>query len=1223
MAERLKIVLELDDRGFVKGISRAGTQIKKFSQDADRLNTTLKRNESHLSSWSKKLRNVTVTLASLTYLVPNLTNVIFGWQRGIIDANAELERSVAIMKNFSTANSDLAAELEAKSFVDAIVEKAANAPFSLNALTDSMVKLRVSGVENTQKSFDALVDSVAAFGGTDMTLKRASVAIQQMGGKGVISMEELRQQLGEAVPNAITLMARSLNTTYSELVKQISTGNVSSGPALEAMFEEMERSLGGSAQRMMETWSGMMARFRTEAEKAARELGQAGYFDALKDQLRSLIETMQTNEFKQFMVEVGEGLAEVAKAVGDFARFLYRNLDTVKAFGVALATFVVGKQVIGSFNSLRAAIAPMIASVSSYSTALSDLTGRYRELGKQNELQAKLEQAYINRNKAKNAEIARTASLNKIQINDKKQFRKITADMLEIVKRENVEAGKRRSMLTNTTKAETRLAKQMAKRRILEKQLNTEMNISAQAFAAKRVAMLRGAVAARAYTIAIAGIKTALMTIAPLAIPIIAGMIYQWHESKNAIQENIDKLIEYRGAFATVEQLDAGKKGIEALKSRAKELGSLADKQKELNDARESYKEVENSLKNSTLRISRSARVERLEKELEEIKKIPGEIAKIEKSIEAGQQSLGASLGESLIRSLENRFSTGEAFTEAQRLYNNIRKQIADELKDGDIEEEEAVMRSTKAVIDFGRTQLSVYQDLLAERQAAVAKLNREGGSVEKIKAEQVAIEALAKKMNEISEGLKDPNSSTLGDTLITPDGAKQDSYEMIMTLSKLDTKLGSVRGKIAEITAQNNNSGTTGGMFEKFKASLGDLASDEKVVPKLELIRSEMEKLFNLETAKTQEDTFEKLSAKVDEFSLKTEDANRKARELFTKTSVDGLTLSTDASDKYKAAVKKLEAEINKAVESGDLLKTNAEQLIETLKNGGANVQLQDTVLLYSEIIKKSQQLDAQINRQSGNEESTYKAKAESMRELLNSIDKEVAGYEYLSKAVQEYINKLELMASMESGQTGVFDKWLESIGTLEENIQDFTSNTLNSLVDTMTEGLTGASASFSDFAESIIKDLVRMTIKMMLFRAISGMIGGGISVGSGAAATGATGGAGISAGGGLTSGLGVPMKQYANGGIANTPQLAMFGEGDLPEAFVPLPDGKTIPVTIKGGRTGGASEVQVNIFNQGGQRMEGESSTRFDGEKMVVDVMLKHINKPGAVRQSLKGVR
>ncbi|WP_193184150.1 hypothetical protein [Nisaea sediminum] len=36
------------------------------------------------------------------------------------------------------------------------------------------------------------------------------------------------------------------------------------------------------------------------------------------------------------------------------------------------------------------------------------------------------------------------------------------------------------------------------------------------------------------------------------------------------------------------------------------------------------------------------------------------------------------------------------------------------------------------------------------------------------------------------------------------------------------------------------------------------------------------------------------------------------------------------------------------------------------------------------------------------------------------------------------------------------------------------------------------------------------------------------------------------------------------ASGGIALEPSVAIFGEGSLPEAYVPLPDGRTIPVTL-----------------------------------------------------------
>lgn len=73
------------------------------------------------------------------------------------------------------------------------------------------------------------------------------------------------------------------------------------------------------------------------------------------------------------------------------------------------------------------------------------------------------------------------------------------------------------------------------------------------------------------------------------------------------------------------------------------------------------------------------------------------------------------------------------------------------------------------------------------------------------------------------------------------------------------------------------------------------------------------------------------------------------------------------------------------------------------------------------------------------------------------------------------------------------------------------------------------------------------------------------------------------------MTSEGPLPLRKYANGGIAYSPQLSLFGEGRTPEAYVPLPDGRTIPVTIKvpdvpsaGGLAGNHLDVNVNLNTQ-----------------------------------------
>lgn len=69
---------------------------------------------------------------------------------------------------------------------------------------------------------------------------------------------------------------------------------------------------------------------------------------------------------------------------------------------------------------------------------------------------------------------------------------------------------------------------------------------------------------------------------------------------------------------------------------------------------------------------------------------------------------------------------------------------------------------------------------------------------------------------------------------------------------------------------------------------------------------------------------------------------------------------------------------------------------------------------------------------------------------------------------------------------------------------------------------------------------------------------------------------------GGIMTSNGEVNLHKYASGGIATSPQLALFGEGSMPEAYVPLPDGRSIPVSFRGNGAGesvGGNNISIVI--------------------------------------------
>jgi hypothetical protein len=79
-----------------------------------------------------------------------------------------------------------------------------------------------------------------------------------------------------------------------------------------------------------------------------------------------------------------------------------------------------------------------------------------------------------------------------------------------------------------------------------------------------------------------------------------------------------------------------------------------------------------------------------------------------------------------------------------------------------------------------------------------------------------------------------------------------------------------------------------------------------------------------------------------------------------------------------------------------------------------------------------------------------------------------------------------------------------------------------------------------------------------------------------------------GFASGGIMTQRGPLSLKRYAMGGIAKSPQFAVFGEGSQAEAFVPLPDGRSIPVRMTGAG-GGSINVSVNV-DAGGSQVQGD---------------------------------
>lgn len=157
-------------------------------------------------------------------------------------------------------------------------------------------------------------------------------------------------------------------------------------------------------------------------------------------------------------------------------------------------------------------------------------------------------------------------------------------------------------------------------------------------------------------------------------------------------------------------------------------------------------------------------------------------------------------------------------------------------------------------------------------------------------------------------------------------------------------------------------------------------------------------------------------------------------------------------------------------------------------------------------------------------------------------------------------------------------FASAIEQMGNLADNLGAAFGNVFMGMADQLAEFVSTGKASFADFARSALNDLTKIFVRAAFFSGLQAILPGNVFSSLFPK---------FAMGGIMTPDGPMPLKRYAAGGVANSPQLAMFGEGRQPEAYVPLPDGRSIPVTMQGGGQG--VNVVVNV-DAAGSSVQGD---------------------------------
>jgi lambda family phage tail tape measure protein len=349
-------------------------------------------------------------------------------------------------------------------------------------------------------------------------------------------------------------------------------------------------------------------------------------------------------------------------------------------------------------------------------------------------------------------------------------------------------------------------------------------------------------------------------------------------------------------------------------------------------------------------------------------------------------------------------------------------------------------------------------------------------------------------------------------------------------------------------------------------EASEARLAAQQDFTQKLSALSSDEEAVLRrgLETvAKTSQDKL-RLQDKLAEIALKRQKLERDAQQ-------------SDLERQIRLPGESLK-DLQEQASRGQAQLRASEEQIKTLRETGSISELESLRRL------------GQARQESANQLATLAQQARALAEAAPGNEKLADALQKIEDAARQAADGSQLLtqrAKELSDPEAGFAKGLRAVAEEAEQIgkqmEAATVRAFNGMTDALLGFVMTGKLDFRSLANSIISDLIRIQIQraitLPLAKAMSSFFGfadGGVMTSEGPLP------------------LSVPLRGYASGGIANSPQLAVFGEGSRPEAYVPLPDGRTIPVTMN--TSAGSGLEGGDIFNISVNVSDLGASTRGD---------------------------
>lgn len=259
--------------------------------------------------------------------------------------------------------------------------------FDFRQVGPSFNKMLASGktsgmsTESVQGIFQGVTEYGRVMGLDNESMKGSMRAIEQMMNKGQVMSEELKGQLAERMPGAISAMAEAAGfgsdaDSVAKLFKAMENGEVKSQAVLEKFADILAQRArsGGALEKAMEATAAQQARFNNAFSRSVEVFSAAGFDKGMGQFFKSMADGIRTAE--PFIAGLGEAFSYLVEpvnaAINVGAHFVTMLAKVGEMIGLTKGQFLA---IGAAAGMLLLPFGGLIATVATLALAFDDLIG--------------------------------------------------------------------------------------------------------------------------------------------------------------------------------------------------------------------------------------------------------------------------------------------------------------------------------------------------------------------------------------------------------------------------------------------------------------------------------------------------------------------------------------------------------------------------------------------------------------------------------------------------------------------------------------------------------------------------------------------------------------------------------------------------------------------------------------------------------------------------------